>query len=147
MAGKACHGFASTTQVGLTQVLVRTMKFFRRPFIYIQVFPDHFTGRVLGEKRTIRRGCYSLDNRRTEIKDFSRIRDTLKSMFKELAPGLSLRRPVALMHFVPESYVPTQTELELFKKTAERAGVSFCWMSKWESPHTDRELELVWRAL
>ncbi len=51
------------------------------------------------------------------------------------------------MHFVPEHYVPTQTELELFKKTAERAGVSFCWMSKWETPHRNRELELVWSAL
>jgi hypothetical protein len=123
------------------------MKFFRRHFIYIQVFPDHFTGRVLGDKRSIRRTCHSLDNRRKEIKDFSRIRDTLKSMFKELTPGFSLRRPVALMHFVPERYVPTRRELELFKKTAERAGVSFCWLSKWESPHTDRELALLWSVL
>jgi hypothetical protein len=123
------------------------MKFFRRHFIYLQVFPDHFTGRALGEKRTIRRDCHSLDNRRGEIKDFSRIRDTLRSMFNELSPGMSLRRPVALMHFVPKHYTPTQKELELFKKTAERAGVSFCWLSKWESPHTDAELELVWRAL
>ncbi|KGQ20607.1 hypothetical protein LF41_1144 [Lysobacter dokdonensis DS-58] len=123
------------------------MKFFRRHFIYVQVFPDHFTGRVLGDKRTVRRACHSLDNRRAEIKDFSRIRDPLRSMFKELSPGFSLRRPVALMHFVPSHYVPTQAELEGFKKTAERAGVSFCWMSKWETPHTDSELELVWQAL
>jgi len=123
------------------------MKFFRRHFIYIQVFPDHFTGRVLDDKRTIRRPCHSLDNRRTELSDFSRIRDTLRSMFKELSPGFSLRRPVALMHFVPEHYVPTEKELERFKRTAERAGVSFCWISKWESPHTDRELELVWSQL
>lgn len=123
------------------------VKFFGRRFIYIQVFPDHFTGRVLGDKRTIRRDCHSLDNRRSELKDFSRIRETLRGMFKDLSPGLSLRRPVALMHFMPQHYTPTQSELELFKKTAERAGVSFCWLSKWETPHTDRELELVWSAL
>lgn len=123
------------------------MKLLRRDFIYIQVFHDHFTGRVLGEKRTIRRACHSLDNRTAEIQDFSRIRETLKSMYKELSPGFSLRRPVALMHFVPSQYVPTQKELELFKKTAERAGVSFCWLTKWESPHTDGELELVWKML
>lgn len=119
------------------------MKFFRRDFIYIQVFPDHFTGRVIGEKRTIRRACHSLDNRRAGIKEFSGIRDTLRSMYKELSPGFSFRRPVALMHFVPSHYVPTQTELEAFKKAAERAGVSFCWMSKWEAPHSDLELELL----
>jgi hypothetical protein len=120
------------------------MNFFRRDFIYVQVFPDHFTGRVLGDKRTIRRACHALDNRRAQIEDFSRIRDTLRSMFKDLSPGFSLRRPVALMHFVPSHYVPTQAELVGFKRTAERAGVSFCWLSKWETPHTDRELESVW---
>ena len=82
-----------------------------------------------------------------EIKDFTRIRETLREMYKELIPSFSLRRPVALMHFIPASYVPRQAELEGFKKTAESAGVSFCWLSKWESPHTERELELVWRAL
>lgn len=123
------------------------MELFRRHFIYIQVLPDHFTGRVLGDKRTIRRACPSLDNRRDEIKDFSHIRHTLKAIFKELSPGFSLRRPVALMHFVPSHYVPTQVEVVNFKKSAERAGVSFCCISKWEAPHTDRELELIWTRL
>jgi len=119
------------------------VKFFHRPLIYIQVHPDHFTARVVGEGRTIRRDCHALDNRRGELKDLSRVRATLRSIVKELAPGFSLRRPVGLMHFVPEHYVPTQSELERFKKTAERAGFSFCWLSKWETPHTDRELKEV----
>ena len=123
------------------------MKFLRRNFIYVQVFPDHLTGRVLGDKRTVRRDCQSLDNRRAEIKEFARITAALRSVFEELSPGVSLRRPVALMHFIPEHYVPTQTELGMFKQTAERAGVSFCWISKWETPHTDRELELLWHGL
>ncbi|MDX5299507.1 MAG: hypothetical protein LPK85_11235 [Gammaproteobacteria bacterium] len=123
------------------------MKFLRRRLIYVQVFPGHFTGRVLGDKRTIRRDCHSLDNRHAEIKDFARIKDSLRSIFKELSPGVSLRRPIALMHFIPEHYAPTPTELKMFKKTAERAGVSFCWISKWETPHTDRELELLWHVL
>ncbi|WP_447937034.1 hypothetical protein [Thermomonas fusca] len=123
------------------------MQLLRRPFIYIQVYPDHFTGRVVSESRSVRRDCYALNNRRSELKDFSRIRESLRSLIKELSPGFSLRRPVGLMHFIPEHYVPTQHELEAFKKTAERAGVSFCWMSKWETPHTDQELEEVRRAL
>lgn len=123
------------------------MKIFRRRFLYIQVLPDHLKGRAFGEKRTIRRSCHSLDNRRREIRDFSRIRSALKDMFNELAPGFSFRRPVALMHFVPHQYVPTQREIEHFKATAERAGVSFCWISKWETAHTDRELDLIRRGL
>ena len=128
-------------------MLERTVQLFRRPFIYIQVYPDHFNARVVGEGRTIRRDCHALDNRRAELQDFSRIKEVLRSMVKELTPGFSLRRPVGLMHFIPEHYVPTQRELETFKKTAERAGISFCWMSKWETPHTDRELLNVRRAL
>ncbi len=123
------------------------MKFFHRPLIYIQVHPDHFTARVVGEGRTIRRGCHALDNRRGELKDFSRVKETLRSMIKELAPSFSLRRPVGLMHFIPAHYVPTQTELERFKKTAERAGFSFCWLSTWETAHTDEELKKVQSAL
>ena len=120
---------------------------FRRRIIYIQVFPDHFAARVVNEELRARRDCHALDNRRGELKDFSRIRQTLKALVKELTPGFSLRRPTALMHFVPDHYKPSQKELELFKKTAERSGISFCWISKWETPHTDRELENVFRAL
>lgn len=119
------------------------MSFFRRPLIYIQVHPDHFLARVVGEGRSIRRDCHSLDNRRGELKDFSRIRSTLRSIVKELAPGFSLRRPLAVLHFVPQHYVPTPHELSMFKQVAERAGISFCLLSKWETPHTDRELQLV----
>ena len=68
-------------------------------------------------------------------------------MVKELTPEFSFRRPVALMHFVPEHYVPTQAELTGFKRAAERAGVSFCYLSKWETPHTDQELKVVQDAL
>jgi hypothetical protein len=123
------------------------MRLFHRPVIYIQVYPDHFLARTVGEERTIRRDCHSLDNRRGELEDFTRIREVLRGMFEELKPGFSLRRPVALMHFIPEHYVPTQRELETLKRTAERAGVSFCWISKWETPHTDRELIDVFRML
>jgi len=123
------------------------VQLFRRPLIYIQVYPDHFTGSVVGEGRTIRRDCHALDNRRGELKDFTRIRQTLRSLVNELVPGFSLRRPVGLMHFIPEHYVPTQRELETFKKIAERAGVSFCWLSKWDTPHTEQELQEVRRAL
>ena len=123
------------------------MQIFRRRLIYIQVYPDHFTGRVVGAGLSIRRDCHALDNRPSELKDFSRIKQTLRSLIKELNTDFSLRRPVGLMHFIPEHYVPTKKELEAFKKTAERAGVSFCWMSKWETPHTDLELQDFWRAL
>ena len=132
---------------GLTQVLERTVQLFSRPLIYIKVFPDHFEARVVGEGRTIRRDCHALDNRRAELKDFSRIREVLRGIVSELAPGFRFRRPVGLMHFLPDQYVPTQSELETFKKTAERAGVSFCWLSKWETPHTDRELQSIRGAL
>jgi len=117
------------------------VSFFRRRFIYIQVHPDHLIARSVDEGRSIRRDCHALDNRRAELKDFSRIRPTLRSIVKELAPGFSLRRPVGLMHFVPQHYVPTQHELTSFKQVAERAGLSFCWLSTWETPHTDRELK------
>jgi hypothetical protein len=128
-------------------VLERTLKIFRRPLIYIQVHPDHFTGRLVGEHRTIRRDCHALDNRRNELKDFTRIKKTLRDFITELAPGFSVHRPQGLMHFIPTVYVPTQNELVLFKETAEKCGVSFCWLSKWESAHTDGELSEVQRAL
>ena len=71
----------------------------------------------------------------------------MRSLVKELAPGFSFRKPVALMHFIPEYYQPTQHQLEQFKRTAERSGVSFCWLSKWETANTDGELANVFRAL
>jgi hypothetical protein len=123
------------------------MGFWDRPIIYIQVYPDHLMARALGGERSIRRDCHALDNRRGPVKDFSPIRLLLKEMVRELAPGFSLRRPTALMHFIPEHYTPSQEELEQFKRTAERAGVSFCWMSKWETPHTDKELTDFFGAL
>jgi hypothetical protein len=119
---------------------------FRKRILYIQVFPDHLMGRVVGEDRRTRRDCHALDNTRGDP-DFSRIRETLKSLVKELAPGFSFRRPTALLHFIPEHYQPTQRQLELFKSTAERSGISSCWLSKWETPNTDRELTNVFRAL
>ena len=120
---------------------------FRRRILYIQVFPDHFAGRVVNEDRRVRRDCHALDNRRAELEDFTRVRETLKSLVKELSPGFSVRKQTALMHFIQDHYQPSQKELELFKKTAERAGISFCWLSKWETPHTDRELTNVFSAL
>jgi hypothetical protein len=123
------------------------MQLFRSPLIYVQVFPSLFMARIVGESKTIRRDCHALNNRQHELKDFSRIRSTLRDIFKELAPGFSLRRPKALMHFIPEHYTPTQSELAHFKSTAERAGVSFCWMSKWETAHTDKELTDVFGTL
>lgn len=51
------------------------------------------------------------------------------------------------MHFIPEHYVPTPHEVKSFKRAAERAGVSFCWISRWETPHTDEELTNVFRML
>jgi hypothetical protein len=119
----------------------------RKRILYIHVYPDHFFGRVVGEDKRARRDCHALDNRRGELKDFTRIRETLRSLVKELTPGFSLRKPTALMHFIPEHYKPSQRELQLFKRTAERSGISFCWMSKWETQHTDRELKNVAGAL
>jgi len=133
--------------VPFTNKSEHSLRLFHRPVIYIQVYPDHFLARAIGENRTIRWDCLSLDNRRCELKDFARIREVLRGIFKELKSGFSLRRSVALMHFIPEHYVPTQRELETLKRTAERAGISFCWMSKWETPHTDRELTDVFRML
>ena len=118
----------------------------RKRIFYIQVFPDHFAGRVVGEDRWVRRDCHALDNTRGDP-DFSRIREVLRSLVKELAPGFSPRKPTALLHFIPEHYQPTQRQLELFKSTAEQAGISSCWLSKWEKPNTDRELTNVFRAL
>ena len=119
---------------------------FRKRILYIQVFHDHLMGRVVGEDRRVRRDCHALDNTRGDP-DFSRIREALRSLVEELAPGFSLRRPKALLHFIPEHYQPTQHQLELFKSTAERSGISQCWLSKWETPNTDRELANVFRAL
>ena len=119
---------------------------FRKRILYIQVFQDHFMGRVAGEDKRSRRDCHALDNSRGDP-DFIRVRETLTSLVKELAPGFSLRKPVALMHFIPEHYQQTQHQLEQFKRTAERSGVSFCWLSKWETANTDRELANVFRAL
>jgi nitroreductase len=115
--------------------------------LYIQVYPDHLFGRVVGEDKRARRDCLALDNRRAELKDFTRIRRALRSLIKELTPGFSLRKPTALMHFLPEHYQPTRKELEQFKLAAERSGISFCWMSQWETPHTDSELQSVAGAL
>ena len=119
---------------------------FRKPILYIQVFPDHFIGRVVGEDKRARRDCHALDNARGDP-DFARVSETLRSLVKELAPGFSLRKPTALIHFIPEYYQPAQRQLELFKSTAERSGISFCWLSKWETANTDRELANVFRAL
>ena len=122
------------------------MKVFRKSILYIQVFPDHFAARVVGEDKRVRRDCHALDNARGDP-DFSKIRETLRSLVKDLVPGFSLRKPTALLHFIPAHYQPTQRQLELFKSTAERSGISPCWLSKWESPNTDRELANVFRAL
>jgi hypothetical protein len=115
--------------------------------LYIQVYPDHFSARVVGGDRSIRKDCNALDNTRGELSDFERPRLALKELIHELVPGFSFRKPVALMHFIPEHYTPTQEEVASFKKTAERAGVSFCWISKWETPHTNSELENLAHAL
>lgn len=131
----------------LNTALARIVRLFSRPLVYIQVHHNHFIGRVVGKSRVVRRDCGQLDNRRGELRDFSRIREVLRSLVKELVPGFSLRRPVGLMHFVPEYYVPRQSELEQFKSTAEKAGLSFCFLSKWETPHTDLELKVVQDAL
>ena len=120
---------------------------FRRRLIYVQVHQDHFIARVIGVGPTIRRQCYALNNKNRPIGNFDQIRLSLKSIFKELAPGFSLRRPQALLHFIPDQYAVTQSELKGFKKAAERAGVSMCWMSKWATPHTDQELLSVFKAL
>jgi hypothetical protein len=123
------------------------MRLFRRPYFYIQVFPDHFASRVVGGDRRIRRDCHALDNRRAELKDFTRIREAMRTMFRDLSPGFSLRRPIGLLHFIPEHYSPTHDELRNFKKSAERAGLVFCWLSKWDNPHTDAELHSVFGGL
>ena len=118
----------------------------RKRILYIQVFPDHFMGRVVGEDRRARRDCHALDNSRGDP-DFSRVREALTSLVKELAPGFSFRRPTALLHFNPEHYQPTEAQLDLFMRTAERSGISFCWLSKWEVANSDQELANVFRAL
>lgn len=119
----------------------------RQRILYIRVYQNHFLGRVVGADRRVRRDCRALDNRRHELKDFSRIREVLQSLVKELAPGFSLRRPMALLHFIPTHYQPSQKELASFKQTAERCGISFCWLSKWATPNTARELANAFRLL
>lgn len=120
---------------------------FRRPMLYIQVFPDHFAARVVGEDRKVRKDCHALDNRCSELSDFERPRQALKEIVRELTPGIRFRKPMALMHFIPQHYTPTQREVAAFKKTAESAGVSFCWISKWKTPHTNAELKSLVDAL
>ncbi|MDH5821990.1 hypothetical protein QFW77_03145 [Luteimonas sp. RD2P54] len=119
---------------------------FRKRNLYLLVFRDHFMGRVVGEDRRARRDCHALDNTRGDP-DFSRVGKALKSLVEDLAPGFSLRKPTALLHFIPEHYAPTQRQLALFKRTAERSGISRCWLSTWETPNTDRELAVVFRSL
>ena len=80
---------------------------FRRSVLYIQVFPDHFAARVVGEDKRVRRDCHALDNARGDP-DFSKVRETLRSLVKDLVPGFSLRKPTALLHFIPAHYQPTQ---------------------------------------
>ena len=116
------------------------MQSFTRRILYIQAHQDHFLARVLGGERTIRRQCHALGNEQHPVTDFGKIRDCLKPLIKELAPGFSLLRPWALLHFIPDLYPVTQPELAGFKKAAERSGVGFCFLSKWATPHTDKEL-------
>ena len=116
------------------------MKFLKRKIIYIQAHQDHFLARVVGGDRTIRRQCHALDNTQSPITDFEKVRTCLQPLIKELVPGFSLLRPWALLHFIPNQYAVTQPEMVEFKKAAERSGVGFCFLSKWETPHTDKEL-------
>ena len=116
------------------------MNFLTRPIIYVQVHQDHFLARVVGDDRTIRRQCHALRNTDRPLSDFDKVRSCLESLFKELRPRFSLLKPWALLHFVPEHYAVTQPELAGFKTAAERAGVGACFLSKWETPHTDVEL-------
>jgi hypothetical protein len=116
------------------------MKFFSRRIIYVQVHQDHFLARIVGGDKTIRRQCYALGNKKRPVSDFDKIRSCLKLLFKELSPGFSILKPWALLHFVPNCYTVSQPELAGFKRAAERAGVGFCYLSKWETPHTDKEL-------
>ena len=116
------------------------MKFLKRKILYIQVHQDHFVARVVGGDRTIRRQCHALGNEQHPVTDFGKIRACLRPLIKELAPGFSLLRPWALLHFIPDQYAVTQPELAGFKMAAERSGVGFCFLSKWETPHTDQEL-------
>ncbi len=119
---------------------------FRRQSLYIQVFVDHFNARVVGEDIRKQSACHALDNSSADP-DFSRVGEALKALVNDLRPHFSLRRPVAVLHFIPAHYRPTDHQLKLFKSTAERSGISFCWLSKWPTPHTDTELANVLRTL
>ncbi|PII20250.1 hypothetical protein CR919_09060 [Stenotrophomonas sp. LMG 10879] len=116
------------------------MRIFRRQLIYVQVRQDHFTARVVGGDRTIRRQCYALGNRAGAIRDFSTIQPKLKEVFSELLPGFSFFKPWALLHFDPVEYPITKEELAVFQKAAVQSGVSFCFLSTWEQRHEDKDL-------
>lgn len=122
------------------------MRLLERKILYIQVHQDHFLARVSGGDRTIMRRCHALGNRRHPVTDFEKIRHCLKGLVKELVPGPSLRKPWALLHFIPADYAVTQPELVGFKAVAERSGIGFCFLSKWETPHTDQELAQIFSA-
>ena len=121
------------------------MKFLSRKILYIQVHQDHFLARVVGDDRTIRRQCLALGNGQNPVTDFGKIRACLRPLVKEITPGFSLLRPWALLHFIPDQYAVTQPELAEFKAAAERSGVGFCFLSTWETPHTDQELAPLFR--
>ncbi|WP_329847077.1 hypothetical protein [Stenotrophomonas sepilia] len=116
------------------------MRIFRRQLIYVQVHQDHFTARLVGGDRTIRRQCHALGNRAGLIKDFSNIRPLLKAIFSELMPGFSFVKPWGILHFDPVEYPVTKEELAGFQKAAMQSGVSFCFLSTWEGRHEDRGL-------
>jgi hypothetical protein len=99
----------------------------QRPVVYVQLHEGCFAARRAGDSRATRRDCPGLSHPRTLAADFDQIKETLSLLFKELLPRTRIRRPHALLHFVPRvegGY--TTVELRGFKQAAAAVGVSFC---------------------
>lgn len=114
---------------------------FKRPLIYVQVQPGHFTARRVGSDRSIRRECAGLKHPRTLMGDFESVQKAFAAAFQELCPWGRLFKPRALVH-LPSTCEGGHTNVELraFKEAAEMAGAVFCFLSTFERPHTDQEL-------
>jgi len=121
------------------------MRISRRQLIYVRVRQDHFTARVVGGDRTIRRQCHALGNRAGSVRDISAIQPQLKAIFSELKSGFSFFKPWGLLHFDPVEYPVTKQELADFQTAAVRSGVSFCWLSTWEGAHEDKDLLSIFK--
>ena len=141
MAEKACHGFGSTTQVGLTQALGRGTNVFSKPVIYMQIHAGHVAARRIGAG-SVRKECGALSHPRTLMGDFMAVEACFRAVFRELASsGLFPVKPSVLVHLVPEAVGGyTNVEERAFQEAAASAGARICKVVTGRLPLSDSQV-------